>query len=196
MSAVVVISECPSVSAPSFWVGSGTLFDICEYLSDASKGGAVLNHDKLFQSVLDQSHGDVLCLHKCSEGALTEVARLLIDGASADHVFWRSKAGASSTSGTREAFMRLALAIMEVLKEKQAQRDAMSPHQRLCSLLSFRARELMPGFLADHGLKPDDLSSIKARVDRGEWPRSILEFVPVPSWKKFIIRQMLNEVER
>lgn len=124
---------------------------------------------------------------------LVRLAHILIEASNPTHAVWIQHETTSSLH-VREDFIQTAMMIQNYLLELALERDSMTPHQRLCNALRYRAEDLMRDFLKSHGLEPHELSRINVRIDRGEWPRSLLKFIPLPAWKKSIARRMMDQL--
>jgi hypothetical protein len=190
MSAFVVIAEEPRAPKCILWMSSGMLIAICQFLKASVKNSAKLGNDSIFCKALEFSNGDVLDLEMCSESVLAEVASLLFGGANSEHEYWQDWKSSLPHSEIRPVFKSLAQQIVQSLEASEQRRDALCPKQRLCAALRFRAESGMRDFLRGHGLESHELATIKKRIDRGEWPPFIMEFVPLPAWKKRIARRM------
>ncbi len=193
MSAYVAIVEEPKCI---LWMGSGMLVEICRFLKASLHDSDVLSNDLVFCKALEFSCGDVLNLEMCSESVLAEIAVLLIAGSDPAHKYWQARKSSCPHSEIRTVFKKLAEKIGGSLESAKQRRDALDPRQRLCAALRFRAESGMRDFLKAHDVEPHELAVIKQHIDHGEWPPFLMEFIPLPAWKKHIVQRMTRAKDK
>lgn len=190
MSDLITINVDPSSPNRSFFVSGGTMLDIRDFLRRYMSQSAVLLKDKNFIEELDKCSGGVLSLERCSLPTQKEVARLILDGSAEEHDFWNHCHGWHPSSKTREIFQRFGETIIASLQESEDKRSRLPPHQRLCAALRFRVADGMNEFLESQGIKPHELSRIKERIDQGEWPVDLTDYLP--GLQRYFMQRMIE----
>ena len=194
---------------------------LCDYLNEEVAKSSILRFDDNFQESLSQaSLISYLSMTEFSYSTIAEVERLLrIAADDAQHYLWKKEQAEISESVKqsciqegvdineqlskwiavkRGLFRRVADSIQQrMAATPQAEITsslgiAHSPRHQLLILLRRRAENGMRNLLQTHGLEPHELTRIKNCIDQGKWPSLLMEFVPLPAWKRKIAQGMMK----
>lgn len=190
MSGYIKISSEPEATDRTLWLGHNTTICVQEFLLRYRGQFPVLTTDAELTSALLSAGCGYLYLNRCSATVRLATARLILEGSKAEHEFWLTWDGSLRGPIARNDFEKVGNEIIASLKEAEERRNLLTPQQRLCAALRFRAADCMNDYLLSQGIKPHELSRIKERIDRGEWPLSFLDHLP--EMKRYFMQRMFE----
>ncbi|MCF7785678.1 MAG: hypothetical protein K9N47_06125 [Prosthecobacter sp.] len=216
MSSLIKISnELPCIT------GGMPFKTLCDYLKEEVAQSSILRFDDKFQEALSQAMLiSYLYMADFSYATIAEVERLLrIAADDAQHYLWKKEQAEISESVKQSCIQEgidineqmskwiavkrgLFRSVADSIQQRMAATPqaeitssldiAHSPKHQLLILLRRRAENGVRNLLQIHGLEPHELTRIKKCIDQRKWPSWLMEFVPLPSWKRTIAQGMMK----
>ncbi len=194
---------------------------LCDYLNEEVAKSSILRFNDKFQEALSQaSLISYLSMTEFSYATIAEVERLLrIAADDEQHYLWKKEQVEISESEKQSCIQEgvdineqmskwnavkrgLFRSVADSIQHRMAATPqaeitssldiAHSPQHQLLILLRRRAENGVRDLLQAHGLEPHELTRVKTRIGEGKWPSWLLEFVPLPSWKRKIAQGMMK----